>query len=150
MNISPNVKIMTADEYAASGDAAFERGVEYGKMAERGAAALKAKPAEPIEVTMRCNFEFVETPPKPQTLHRPVFYYWNAQRAAVVGALPLPGWLKPISEPEQMRGIEGGVFVDVCGHPNQPPLELYEIIRAYGWTVIRIDDSFARSRARNR
>lgn len=80
-----------------------------------------------------------------------LLHYWHSQRLAVEVNLPVPRTaLRAVYEPLHMRGIEGGTFVDVLGYGERVPSELYEIIRMHGWTVIRIDDSAARLRARNR
>lgn len=148
MNISPNVKIMTADEYAESGDRAFRRGVEYGKC--EAEAALKAKPAEPIEVTMRCNFEFVESPPKPAKPQVELFC-WGPQRATIEATLPGVR-LRPVFSSEQMCGLKAGVWVTnlTTELTTEIPQEIWRQIVREGWVLLYINTCFARAKARNR
>ncbi len=50
--------------------------------------------------------------------------------------------------PYQLKGTRGGTFVMVVGHPDRVPSEIQDILRAHGFLVLALDDSYARAAAR--
>ena len=85
-------------------------------------------------------------PPKPH------FYCPEGQTIAVERFLR--AWQVPMSkftlhavrEHAQVAGVRDGMFVYVEGHPRKMSTDLVCALRAYGFNMIRIDDSYARER----
>lgn len=117
MSVSANVVVMTGEEYAASGDAAFKRGVERGKLEASG------------------------------TRSRPTFYCYAPQRMAVESFLAPYMKVRPVDDANLMRGISRGTFAHVTCHPDQVPADVWMTISKDGWMVLTIDDYYARGHA---
>jgi hypothetical protein len=80
--------------------------------------------------------------------------YCYAQQRTAVDAI-----LRPILAPgvkvhlvtgahQLMGSAPGGTFVTVIGHPNRIPSEIQDTLRARGFMVIALDDSYAREAAK--
>lgn len=84
---------------------------------------------------------------------RPVFHCILPQRQAVLNDLMAIGFPSPDvrgvdRDGYQMRGLEGGTFVNLTTYPDQPGDNINEIIQAMGWAVLTFDDSAFRARMR--
>lgn len=148
MNISPNVKIMTAEEYAASGDAAFKRGVERGKF-EAESARNKEAPTGVFEFGENPGrIRFIPMPPVPAP-HRPVLHCYFPQRNAIHDAFgrPFDMRLRTVVDETNLRGTVHGVFIVADDHSESVPHEIWRELCLGGWTIIRIDSSYALAKA---
>lgn len=82
--------------------------------------------------------------------YQPTFYCWQLQRAAIEDAMGRAprGKLRTVNETDQLRGREGGLFIEVENHAHPIPIELRQLLAHDGWIMVRIDDGYARMKGR--
>lgn len=56
----------------------------------------------------------------------------------------------PVFDSVPMRGLEGATFVNVTNHPLQPPSDIFEAIRVFGFITIDLSDQYLRERIGSR
>lgn len=137
--ISPDVAILTTRELNGRMSSEYTRGYDNGKRDSE--AATKGKP---IDITMRCNFDFLETKKTPPPKY-PELFCWGPQRVAIESVLPgIP--LRTVFSAEQMLGLKAGAWIYVL--TDSVPNIIWSQLTRDGWNVIMIDDSYARVKAK--
>lgn len=82
---------------------------------------------------------------------RPVFFCYAPQRRAVIEDLFRMGVASPDvrgvdRDGLQMMGIEGGTFVNIPTHSEQPGPRIHEVIQVMGFVLVTLDDTHFRAR----
>lgn len=142
MSVSTNVVVMTGEEYAASGDAAFKRGVERGRSEAKQDITLRLHlDTAPLEASL------ADVRRKVDAKSRPTVYCIASQHRAVETFLAPHMQVLPVHHANVMRGIDHGAFAHILTHPVHVPAEVWDQILTSGWIVLTIDDGYARARA---
>jgi hypothetical protein len=77
-------------------------------------------------------------------------FCYSPQKMAIIELLREMGFMSPqlhaINDAETIRGLEGCTFVRIRNHMIQPPQDLLNNVRIYGFMTVELNDQFMRER----
>lgn len=88
-----------------------------------------------------------------QTVARPRHYCYAPQLRSAASLLSEMGFeiiptIKPVLYDDELRGLPGGVWVEVSNHPQQVPAEMIWTVHRQGFLTLSLSDQFIRDRGR--
>lgn len=79
-----------------------------------------------------------------------IIHYYGPQRQAIlhymheIGGMVTSQSPRGVDHQSQLHGLEDVLFMYIDGHPNEVPEGIWEMLRARGAIIMRVDDHWAR------